>query len=330
MTKPQMPNAKSSLTILVSSAGRRVELLEAFRDSARQLGIGLTVLATDMNPELSAACQRADRCFAVPRADSAEFAPATLRICREHHVNLVIPTIDTELLALSQASEAFAAVGARIAVSSPDFVSIARDKLATAVALEKAGLPTPQTATLDEVRASPAAWQWPAMVKPRHGSAGRSISVAATVDALPRAEAEPLIVQQLLIGAEYTINMFFDETGRARCVIPHRRMQVRAGEVEKGVTERRADLCALGWRIAEHFTGVRGVICFQAIVDESGPSIFEINARFGGGYPLAHQAGAQFARWLLEEAAGLPVSAHDAWRDGVVMLRYDAAAFLEP
>jgi carbamoyl-phosphate synthase large subunit len=329
MTTPGMPGAKTSLTILVSSAGRRVELLEAFRDSARQLGIGLTVLATDVSPELSAACQRADRCYAVPRADSAEFVPAMLRLCREHHVNLVIPTIDTELLALSQASVEFADNGTAIAVSSPDFISIARDKLATAIALEKAGLPTPRTATLDTVRANPAAWNWPVMVKPRHGSAGRSISVAATAEALPMTESEPLIVQQLLVGAEYTINMFFDKSGRARCVIPHLRMQVRAGEVEKGATERRADLCALGWRIAEHFTGVRGVICFQAIVDETGPSIFEINARFGGGYPIAHEAGAQFARWLLEEAAGLPVTAHDDWRDGVVMLRYDAAAFLE-
>ena len=330
MTRPQTLSAKTSLTILVSSAGRRVELLEALRASARELGIGLNVLATDVSPQLSAACQRADRRFAVPRADSAEFVPATLRLCRDHHVDLVIPTIDTELLVLSQASGTFADLGTRIAVSSPDFVSIARDKLETAVALEKAGLPTPRTATLDVVRANPAAWQWPAMVKPRHGSAGRAISVAAGAEALPRTESEPLIVQQLLVGAEYTINMFFDETGRARCVIPHRRMQVRAGEVEKGVTERRADLCALGWRIAEHFTGVRGVICFQAIVDESGPSVFEINARFGGGYPLAHEAGAQFARWLLEEAAGLPVSAHDGWRDGVVMLRYDAATFVEP
>jgi carbamoyl-phosphate synthase large subunit len=58
--------------------------------------------------------------------------------------------------------------------------------------------------------------------------------------------------------------------------------------------------------------------------------VFEINARFGGGYPLAHQAGATFSQWLLEEVAGLPATANDRWQDGVLMLRYDSAVFSSP
>ena len=68
--------------------------------------------------------------------------------------------------------------------------------------------------------------------------------------------------------------------------------------------------------------------CFQVIFDAArGPQIIEINARFGGGYPLADRAGGTFARWLLEECADLPSSAHNEWREGVTMLRYDAAVF---
>lgn len=318
------------LTILLSSAGRRVELLEAFRQSARELGIELTVLATDLAPEWSAACQRADGCFAVPRASDPGFVPAMLKLCREHGVALVVPTIDTELEALSQAAADFAAIGTRVAVSEPDFVAIARDKLATAQVLAAAALPTVPTAELSAVRADPDPWPWPLLIKPRGGSAGRSISVAKSPADLPATESEPLIAQHLLTGAEYTINMFFDQHGKLHCVIPHRRVQVRAGEVEKGVTERHAELCRIGWKIGEALSGIRGVICFQVIMDPAGPAIFEINARFGGGYPLAHGAGAQFSRWLLEEAAGLPLSANDDWQDGVTMLRYDSAVFVQP
>jgi carbamoyl-phosphate synthase large subunit len=58
--------------------------------------------------------------------------------------------------------------------------------------------------------------------------------------------------------------------------------------------------------------------------------VIEINPRFGGGYPLSHAAGADFPRWLLEEALGLPSSAAaGAWRDGLVMLRYDDAVFVD-
>ena len=58
--------------------------------------------------------------------------------------------------------------------------------------------------------------------------------------------------------------------------------------------------------------------------------VFEINARFGGGFPLTHRAGARFTRWLLEEAAGLLSTAHNDWQEGVTMLRYDAAVFVPP
>jgi carbamoyl-phosphate synthase large subunit len=60
---------------------------------------------------------------------------------------------------------------------------------------------------------------------------------------------------------------------------------------------------------------------------DGAPALFEINARFGGGYPIAHHAGATFTKWLLEEAAGMPSSANNEWRSGVRMLRYDQAVF---
>lgn len=69
-------------------------------------------------------------------------------------------------------------------------------------------------------------------------------------------------------------------------------------------------------------------MCFQVIDDaQRGPQVIEINARFGGGYPLAHEAGAHFADWLLQEQAGMALQANDDWREGVTMLRYDDAVF---
>jgi len=58
--------------------------------------------------------------------------------------------------------------------------------------------------------------------------------------------------------------------------------------------------------------------------------VFEINARFGGGYPLADHAGASFARWLLEERLNLPSTAGNKWTAGVAMLRFDAELFVNP
>ncbi|WP_338425821.1 ATP-grasp domain-containing protein [Sphingopyxis kveilinensis] len=318
---------RGKLTMMISSAGRRGELLQCFRASAAELGISLTILACDLEPEWSAACQLANRSFAVPRADSADYVPALLSLCSAHGVDLLVPTIDTELLALSESLDRFRAEGIWVSVGEPSFVRMARDKMATAQALGAINIATPATFPLAVVRNDPARHSWPMIVKPNHGSASRLISIATSADDLPAAESEPLIVQQLLSGPEYTINMFFDRNGKVRTVIPHRRVRTRAGEVEKGVTERHRELCRIGWELGSSLEGVRGVICFQAIVTDDGPFVFEINARFGGGYPLAHAAGAPFARWLLEETAGLESTTSDDWREDIRMLRYDAAVF---
>lgn len=322
-----MAGAGKPLTVLITSAGRRGELLQCFRASAKDMGIRLRLLACDLDPDWSAACQMADAAFGVPRADAPEYVDALLEICSAENVDLLVPTIDTELLPLAHARAQFAGRGTWVSVSDPAFVQLARNKAATARELAAARIPTPATFQLDEVRADPERFTWPMIVKPNHGSAGRLISIVYGPQALPAEEPEPLIVQELLVGPEYTVNMFFDRQGRATTVVPHRRSAIRAGEVEKGITERHEASSRIGWKLAKHFTGIRGVICFQTIATERDTLVFEINARFGGGYPLAHAAGAQFARWLLEEAAESPCGADDGWREGVRMMRYDSAIF---
>jgi len=320
---------KRECTVLISSAGRRVELIQCFRNGAAALDIDLTVIAVDLEPAMSAACQAADRAIRVPPCDRAEFIDALLGICLRDQVDLIIPTIDPELEPISAQAERFRELGTEVAVSTPAVVRLARDKLRTAQFLSSRGLPVPRTGLPEEVLAEPDAWPWPLMVKPRAGSSSIGIRIVSSPDQLVEIGGSPeYLVQELLRGEEYTVNLFFDRAGRLRCVIPHLRCEVRAGEVAKGITRRHAELEAIAWALGEALAGARGALCFQAIVDGDGhPLAFELNARFGGGYPLAHHAGARFAQWLLEETTGRPLSAHNHWHDGVLMLRYDHAVF---
>ncbi len=326
------PEGRAGLRLLLTSAGRRAELLQCFRADAAALGIELEILACDLNPDWSPACQLADARFAVPPVTDPGYVDALLDICRDHAVSMIVPTIDPELLPLSLARTRFEAVGADVAVSAPELVEIARDKLKTAEFLALHGIPSPRTAPAEAVRGAPDAWQWPLIVKAKHGSASRGLRIVDTPGDFPDlGKSEPLVAQELLRGREYTVNIFFDQSGRLRSAVPHERVQVRAGEVEKGITRRLPQLTALARQIAAVLPQPRGALCFQAIVDsDDQASVFEINARFGGGYPLAHRAGAGFSRWLLEDRLGLASTAHDDWREGVMMMRYDAAVFVSP
>lgn len=101
-------------TILITSAGRQNQLIECFHEDAAVLGIQSRVLAADAQPELSPACQAADAAFAVRRCSDKAFGPALLELCRAEKVDLLVPTIDSELALLTRHKADFSAGGTRV------------------------------------------------------------------------------------------------------------------------------------------------------------------------------------------------------------------------
>lgn len=318
------------MKILITSAGRRVELINCFTAAAQTLGINAEIFTADLNPELSAACQKSGRFFSVPHVTKPEYIDTLLDICSREKITLLVPTIDPELDLLSQNLERFTLIGTRVLISAASVVDVARNKILTAEVLERAGLPIPKTLTIKQFITNPPSWANSVIAKPLAGSSSVGIIKSPTQEDLLELINEPYLIQEKWVGREFTINLFFDELGRVVSVVPHERIEVRSGEVSKGVTTRHLPLIAAGFAFEKIFPQARGPMCFQAIVRPDNTfCIFEINARFGGGYPLADHAGAKFAQWVLEELVNLPSSANNQWKEGVLMLRYDAAVFTD-
>ena len=307
-------------------------MLECFRKSATELQLELVTYAVDLNPDMSSACQKADNAFVVPRCTHPDYIRDILAICERQRINLVIPTIDPELEILSAAADQFKEIGTRIAVSSPEIVRMARNKAETATFLAAHGIPTPRTSSIEELLSCEQVWRWPVILKPAGGSCSVGLHIAENAEAVKKLniDRQSYIAQEFWRGKEYTVNVFFDSKGEMRSAVPHWRSETRGGEVSKGITQRVPVLMEIAEKLGKALNGKSyGALCFQAIIDDSGKAaVFEINARFGGGYPLTDRAGGAFAKWLLEEASGLPCSADNHWKEGVIMLRYDAAVFL--
>jgi carbamoyl-phosphate synthase large subunit len=120
--------------------------------------------------------------------------------------------------------------------------------------------------------------------------------------------------------------------GRCLCAVPRRRIEVRGGEVSKGITVRNERIMKLAAQICETLPGAYGPLNIQLFHDEATGdlNVIEINPRFGGGFPLAWQAGAKFPKWIIEEILGRPsTAAFDEWADQLVMLRFFSAVFVE-
>lgn len=316
--------------ILVSSAGKRVSLVREFQAELKSVFPDGRVFTTEMNPEMSPAAQISDGCFRVPRVTAPEYIDTLFKICVDHGVRVLVPTIDTELLVLARAKKRFADAGIALLVADEEFVGICRDKRHTGAFFEAHGIRVP--APVDKYAPT-----FPLFAKPYDGSLSKDLFVVRSPESLtPEILNHPkLIFMEYIdkrIYAEYTVDMYFGKDHCIKAVVPRERIEIRAGEINKG----RACKNSLGKILRERFAkipGVIGCICAQFFLDEKTGDVvgIEINPRFGGGYPLSYGAGANFPRNIVREYfLGETLAFSDDWADGTLMLRYDAEVFVRP
>src|SRR6266542_2079494 len=122
--------ASRSVNVLFTSAGRRVELLRAFRQAYRTLSLAGNIVALDIDP-LAPALQIADRTYIVPRLSSPDYIPTLIDICTQERIDVVFPLIDPDIPILAQHRANIEASGARVAVIPNDAIGITEDKCCT-------------------------------------------------------------------------------------------------------------------------------------------------------------------------------------------------------
>lgn len=320
-----------STNILVSSVGRRSQLIACLQQSLRALDLDAKVLGIDCSMNAPGA-YLVDEFIEVPRCTDPAFIPTLLEICKQNRVLLLIPTIDTELATFAEHRQEFGGIGTTVAISSPEAIQISADKVATHGWLVENAFPTVRQTNSEAFLQDGAGWLFPLIVKPRWGSASEGVAKVSSRDLLRELckNRNDMIVQELAAGREYTVNVLINKKGRCVCAVPHLRVEVRAGEVSKGITCKHKPLMDLASQIAERLPGAYGPLNIQIFLAPDGSlRVTEINARFGGGYPLAQRAGANFPKWILEEILFLPSTASaEQWEDGLTMLRYDDAVFI--
>ena len=329
-TRPARRPRRTHVRILFTCIGRRIELVRAFQRAAEALDVRLTIHGADLN-WLAPAMHRVDQAHLVPRVGVKGHIAALLKVVRAHKIDLVIPLIDSDLLALAHAVPRFERAGARVLISAESTVRTCRDKLLTFQALSEAGVDTPDTCLWAEALTRKR-HRFPYFMKPREGSAGMGNYRIDTLDELKvlgRRVRDP-IVQEFVEGVEHTLDVYTGLDGRPRCVVPRRRLEVRTGEVSKGQIVKDQAIIDTGFRVAEVLGECRGVITVQCMVTPRGRiRVIEINPRFGGGAPLSIHAGADFPKWLLAELLGRRIRINPmGYKDGVTMLRYDDSVFV--
>ena len=309
------------MNLLFTGIGRRIELLQAFREASAGLKKPIKLYGADIDAT-APALAFCDEAVIAPHMVNAEYIPFLLRLCKKEKIVCIIPTIDTDLLALSENKEQFHKIATTVLVSDPTVIQLCRDKIKTVEIFKNCGFVFPHS-VID--------WReytgtYPAFIKPRFGSASKNAFQAENEEALAfYAKRIPdYIVQPYISGREYSIDIFCDWKGNAVSIVPRERLQIRSGEVLKTkicMDTKMIDQC----RIICAQIKVCGPLTVQLIRDISGTDWFiEINPRYGGGAPLSMRAGARSAEALLRLLDGEDAGEYEI-EDGAVYSRFDQA-----
>lgn len=317
------------MKILFTSVGRRVELIQVFRNAAEKLGIDLKIIGADMTKS-APALQFCDKAEIVCRISDRNYIPTLFSVCEREKVDCLIPTIDTDLLLLSENKSKFERVGIKVLISRPEKIKLCRDKNYTADYFRSLGLKSPQPCNSVEKferELQSGKQRFPAFIKPKDGSSSINAYKAENLNDLKRYADKigDYIIQPFISGKEYTIDIFCDYEGNPVYITPRERLAIRAGEVLKTkITQDEKMISEMKTLIADYKPC--GQITVQLIKeDKTGDHYYiEINPRFGGGAPLSIKAGADSAESVLRLLRGEVLTyVEKAAKNGAIYCRFD-------
>lgn len=316
------------MNLYFPNVGRRCELVASFAKALVRVSPGF-IWGSDPNP-LAPALSTVDRVIALPTDfEDPAFLDTLIDFLVREQIDLVIPTIDPDLVRLDRWRQTLAqrAPRARLLLSPSSTIALARDKRRSRDAFAGLGAEVPQA-----VDPATEPLRFPLFIKPASGSASVGARVLASSAELAEALKETLdpIVEEVVGGDETTVDVLLDFDGKALCAVPRQRLQVRGGEVTRGVVRRNAALETQAMRLAEGMA-CTGPVTLQFREPEPDRWVaMELNARMGGGLPLAIAAGADWPLWILELAAGRRPNCGVPIADGLYMSRHDASVFVAP
>ena len=311
------------MNILFTCAGRRTYLLKYFKE---QLGGDGTIIGADMQltaPALSAADVR----VVVPAVYDEHYIEALLKICKEHHVDILISLNDLELPILAANKDQFTSIGVIPIVSDPDVIDICFDKLHTCEFISSIGLNSPKTySSLDKALQALQTGElhFPLVVKPRWGSASIGIefvdneedlhiiynlirrkTLKGILGEISQHDKDFILIQEKITGKEFGLDVMNDLDGHNVGVAVKEKLAMRAGETDKAVTVDNSDLRYIGEKIGSQLGHIGNLDC--DILEMDGKYyVLELNARFGGGFPFSYEAGVNLPKAIINWAQNKP------------------------
>ncbi|QQS39780.1 MAG: NAD-dependent epimerase/dehydratase family protein [Acidobacteriota bacterium] len=270
-----------------------------------------------------------DETAEVPDIYSKDYVDALEEVCREHGVELLIPTHDDETALLSRSAGLFENVGTRLLAAKPPLLELCRDKLFEDLP-EEIKRHFVKSYTVEGFRSALGKGEvtLPAISKPRTGFASRGVRVVLDEDHLGRTPFGSVVQEiafprssdpnrdefdrVLVAGAnpqisEISIQLVYRRDGelagriatenRLARGVPVQIVPLDINEIREPVDEISAYLERIG---------SRGPVNLQGRLTGDGLKLFELNARFTGISGIRAQMGFNEVEFCIADWLDIP------------------------
>lgn len=307
--------------ILFLGAGKLVTLLRAFTRASVHLGVELSIYSFEK--EGIVPISKIATIVKAPRFDSPDFQEFLLKFIKKHNINIVIPTMDSATVALSQFKNANTIDNCKMLVSEHRLCQAMNDKILADQWFKEHNFLVPSNSSA-----------FPKIAKPRLGYASKGINILDNVEQVNDLDnkfgLKNYIIQDFINGIEYSVDAYVDKNSNIIDILMRKRIEVESGIVNKSKSFFDEEILDVSKKILS-IKGWYGPITLQFIKPISQkPILIEVNPRFGGGVTLSLHCGLNMPLWILQEYLGLPIEhVGFLWKKNVLMTRYREDIFYD-
>lgn len=291
----------TKLKVLLTAVGcpGGITMINALKNNGER---EISIVGTDMRPEAGGRFY-IDEFYTVPAGNSPEFIPRMLAIVEQERPDVILPQSSHEVQPLAANKRAFEECGVPVIVGSPSSIELSNDKSLMYDELQGADVPCPKRVTCDSLSSFEQAVhamgypERPACFKPTVSKGSRGFHIlsatADRVDMLINRRADestmmleeavdilrhanpfpPLVVMELLVGKEHTVDVFC-RGGETLMGFVKTREAMKAGLAMYFETVDRPDLRSYAESVAQKLG-----LDYFANIQFKGESLLEVNPR---------------------------------------------------
>ena len=314
------------MNILFTSVGRRSYLVEYFQQIEN-------CKVFVVNSQRTQVFDIAEEGVITPLIYDENYIDFLINYCVEKKIDAVISLFDIDLKILAKNKKRFEENHIKVIVSDEKVIDICNDKWNSYVFLSENGFRTPKTyLLLQEVKKDiqNGCLTYPVIVKPRWGMGSIGVFVAENEQELDvfyhkvkktiessyliyesRVDFEKcVLIQEMLGGEEYGLDIINDLEGNFQNTIIRKKIAMRSGETDIAEIVENNTIYNMSVTLSEKLGHIANLDC-DIFLKDNVPFVLEMNARFGGGYPFGHIAGANLPlaiiQWLESKKVDLNI-----------------------